>query len=446
MTSPTVSSDFNDAMESERLLGTGGADSNIESRAHLPIQGQAQEAVALKLAAAAYSFVVAGLMVATIGVTLPHQQTYYQLNDIQVSAIFLVGPVGYCLASLYNSRIHEKLGQRGIAFIGPACHLVYAVIGSFHPPFLLFLLGVTIGSFGVGIVDGSWCAWVAALNNANTLSGLLHGSFSIGAAMAPYITGVMLSANDGQWYQWFYVLVIASAVELVFLPLAFRHETAARYQEKKKKQANPEDGVDQRAIFRYTATWIYAAYLLAYVGTECTVSGWAVAFMLRVRHISTYASSICSSGFWAGMAVGRLALGAVTEKLTPRRAVIIYLVLAPAIVVLFMIVQVLWVSVLSMTLLGFVMGPLFPSCIVEFVHYLPKELHVGAVSFVASLGQVGGGIIPYMLGAITQIAGLQVFPYMLLSQFAIIHLLWLISFKVSGKKLLQEEPGRLRQD
>ncbi|KXH38063.1 MFS transporter [Colletotrichum simmondsii] len=440
----TSSPDFDNATESERLLDTRSADSNIEPRAS--INGQDREAIAFKLAAAAYSFVVAGLFVATIGVTLPHQQTYYQLNDIQVSAIFLVGPVGYCFASLLNSRIHEKLGQRGIAFIGPACHLVYAVVGSFHPPFPVFLLGVTVGSFGVGIVDGSWCAWVAALKNANTLSGLLHGSFSIGAATCPYLAGIMLSANNGQWYQWFYVLAIASAAEVVFLPLAFRHETAAKYHENKKKQGNPEDGVDQRAIFRYSATWIYAAYLLAYVGTECTVSGWVVTFMLRVRHTSTYASSICSSGFWAGMAVGRLALGAVTEKLTPKRAVIIYLALAPAIVVLFMIVQVLWVSVLSMALLGFVMGPLFPSCIVEFVHYLPKELHVGAVSFVASLGQVGGAILPYMLGAITQVAGLHVFPYMLLSQFAVILLLWLISFKAAGKKILQEEPVRIRQD
>ncbi|KAK7457531.1 MFS transporter [Colletotrichum acutatum] len=385
----TLSPDFNGATESERLLDTRSADSDIDPRAS--INGQDREAIALKLAAAAYSFIVAGLFVATIGVTLPHQQTYYQLNELQVSAIFLVGPVGYCLASLLNSRIHEKLGQRGIAFTGPACHLVYAAVGSFHPPFPVFLLGVT-------------------------------------------------------WYQWFYVLAIASAAEAVFLPLAFRHETAAKYHEKKKKQGNPEDGVDQRAIFRYSATWIYAAYLLAYVGTECTVSGWVVTFMLRVRHTSTYASSICSSGFWAGMAVGRLALGAVTEKLTPKRAVIIYLALAPAIVVLFMIVQVLWVSVLSMALLGFVMGPLFPSCIVEFVHYLPKELHVGAVSFVASLGQVGGAILPYILGAITQVAGLQVFPSMLLSQFAVILLLWLVSFKVAGKKILQEDAVRIRQD
>lgn len=210
----TIPSEFNGATESERLLGTGSADSIIEPRTHEFISGQDREAIALKLAAAAYSFVVAGLFVATIGVTLPHQQTYYQLNDIQVSAIFLVGPVGYCLASLLNSRIHEKLGQRGIAFVGPACHLVYAAVGSFHPPFPVLLLGVTVGSFGVGIVDGSWCAWVAALNNANTLSGLLHGSFSIGAATCPYLAGIMLSANNGQWYQWFYVLVSFYQVDL----------------------------------------------------------------------------------------------------------------------------------------------------------------------------------------------------------------------------------------
>lgn len=225
----------------------------------------------------------------------------------------------------------------------------------------------------------------------------------------------------------------ASALEVVVLFLAFRHQDSAKYHASKAKQRNPDEQVNQQAIFRYGATWVYAAYLLVDVGAESTISGWVVAYMLRVRHGSTYASSICSSGFWAGMAVGRLALGVVTDRLGVRYAVVIYLLLGPVLVLLFMLVRVLWVSMLSMTLLGFIMGPLFPSSIVQLVHFLPKELHVGAVSFVASIGQVGGAILPYLLGAITQVAGLWVFPYMLLSQFVAMLLIWGVSLRLSVK-------------
>ncbi|TKW58925.1 Bypass of stop codon protein 6 [Colletotrichum tanaceti] len=438
----------NNATETEPLLGTSLEESShrIDSLNRLPgsdeVGGPGQDKVAFRMAATAWSFVVLGLFVSTIGVTIPHIQEDYRLTDIHVSAIFLVGPVGYCLASPLSNRVHLRFGQRGIAVLGPACHLLFAVAGALHPPFPVLLLAAGVGSFGMGLLDGSWCAWVAGLKNANALSGILHGSFSVGAALCPYLAGIMLSANEGLWYQWFHVLLIASAVELLVLCLAFRHEDSERYHSSKDYSA-PEasgDKVDQRKVLKYSATWVYAAYLLADVGTESTVSGWVVAFMLRVRNADTYASSICSSGFWAGMAVGRVALGVVTDKLGARRAVVLYLVLAPVFVVLFMLVRVLWVSVLSMSLIGFLMGPLFPSCIVQLVQFLPKELHISAVSFVASIGQIGGAVLPYLLGAITQVIGLWVFPYMLLAQFSAMLLLWTLSLRLLRNDEVGEQP------
>lgn len=132
------------------------------------------------------------------------------------------------------------------------------------------------------------------------------------------------------------------------------------------------------------------------------------------------------------MAAGRLMLGVVTDKLGVKRAVVVYLIFAPAFTLLFIFVRVLWFSVVVMALLGFVMGPLFPSAIVQLVNLLPKELHVAAVSFVASLGQVGGALLPYMLGAITQVAGLETFQYMLLVQFGILFIIWIPSFGLSS--------------
>ncbi|KAK1959774.1 major facilitator superfamily transporter [Colletotrichum sublineola] len=448
----TANSAVSDTTETERLLGSASEEESFEndSPSLIPalngIYEHHHDQLALKVAATAWSFIVLGLFVSTIGVIIPHLQQDYQLTDIHVSSIFLVGPVGYCSASSLSNRIHLRFGQRGIAIIGPACHFFYAVTGALHPPFPVFLFSVGIGSFGMGLVDGSWCAWVAGLQSANTLSGILHGSFSVGAAICPYVAGILLTKNNGLWYQWFNILSFASALEILILCLAFRHEDASKYHDK-EADTNPKSLVqsNQVEILKYTATWIYAAYLLADVGTESTVSGWVVAFMLRVRHTSTYASSICSSGFWAGMAVGRLALGFVTDKLGARRAVILYLLLTPVFVVLFTLVRVLWVSVLAMSLVGFFMGPLFPSCIVQLVYFLPKGLHVGAVSFVASVGQIGGAILPYLLGVITQAIGLWVFPYMLLVQFSVMFLFWMSSLTLSRKEAEVEEEGRAHQ-
>ncbi|KAJ0366682.1 hypothetical protein COL26b_011559 [Colletotrichum chrysophilum] len=354
------------------LAGDGILDS--DPRSPTSTDELPEERATLRIAAAAWSFAVVGLFTSTTGAVIPHLEESYQLTDIQVSALFLVGPIGYVIASYLNDSVHAKFGQRGIAIIGPLCHLLYAAVAAARPPFPVFLMGAAAGAFGTA----------------------------------------------------------AAAIESCILCWAFRNENAERYHKSKLYQEIASDPASKGAIFKYKATWVYAGYLLIYVGAECTISGWIVAFMLRVRHASTYASSICSSAFWAGMAAGRLMLGVVTDKLGVKRAVVVYLIFAPVFTLLFIFVRVLWFSVVVMALLGFVMGPLFPSAIVQLVNLLPKELHVAAVSFVASLGQVGGALLPYMLGAITQVAGLETFQYMLLVQFGILFIIWIPSFGLSS--------------
>lgn len=127
------------------------------------------------------------------------------------------------------------------------------------------------------------------------------------------------------------------------------------------------------------------------------------------------------------MAIGRLALGTVTDRLGTRLAVIIYLLISMLTMILFILIDIEQVSVVLMALLGVMFGPLFPSCVVQLVGSLPVGLHVRSVAFVASCGQVGGAVLPYALGAITETFGLVTFQYMLLVQIACALFFWSVS-------------------
>lgn len=86
-----------------------------------------------------------------------------------MSVIFLISPVGYFLAAYMTSFIHLRLGQLGIAIIGPACQLVYALGLCAHPPYWMLLFLSLIEAVGTGLLDGSWCAWAGAMTNGNTV-------------------------------------------------------------------------------------------------------------------------------------------------------------------------------------------------------------------------------------------------------------------------------------
>lgn len=159
-----------------------------------------------KIAAAMYSFATLGLFNSSIGALLPLISSHYNLTDLHVSLIFVVGPIGYIIAAQTSSLIHHRFGQFGIAIIGPVLQIIAAGLLALHPPFALLLVGFTVQGLGTGLLDGSWCAWAGNMDNPSTVSGFLHGSFSAGAAIAPILV-TLLTVSDHAWYKWYYLLV-----------------------------------------------------------------------------------------------------------------------------------------------------------------------------------------------------------------------------------------------
>jgi fucose permease len=80
----------------------------------------------------------------------------------------------------------------------------------------------------------------------------------------------------------------------------------------------------KQALFSKAAgrvTWLCAAFLLGYVGTEVALGGWIVTFMMRVRHGGAFASGMTATGFWIGITVGRVVLGFVTPRIGEKIAI-----------------------------------------------------------------------------------------------------------------------------
>ncbi|KAG4442981.1 hypothetical protein IFR05_001512 [Cadophora sp. M221] len=374
----------------------------------------------MRIGAAMYSFAFLGLFASSIGVMLQPLIQHYSLSDLHVSLVFIVGPVGYIFAAQFSSLMHWKFGHRGVAIIAPTLHLVGVLIIATHPPFAIVLLAFAATAFGAGFLDGSLCAWAATVPNANFVTGMLQGSYSVGAAVGPFLAGTVMPAWNRPWYDWYYVLVAASALELCLLSFACRDETAAKYRGEKH-----DEGASLRPMFKYRATWLVALYFFAYVGIETAISGWMVTYMIRYRHMTPDLASMSSSSFWGGMAAGRFTLGVITDKLGVGSANFLYFIITIGFQVTFALVREDMLSVLTVGFMGFFMGPMFASGVVQVTRLLPTELHIAAVSFGASAGQIGAALLPFGIGAFIQRAGVSVFPFSILTLTVFTLLFWL---------------------
>ncbi|CAI6301836.1 unnamed protein product [Periconia digitata] len=423
------------------------ADTNAQDVDINVISSDSRHDVLLKITATMFSFAILGIFTASTGVMLPPLTKHYSLTDIQVSTLFLVVPVGYILSASTNSLVHSNLGQRGVAIIGPLLQVASAVIVALHPKqFGVIVAGWAIMSMGAGLIDGSWCAFAAGMGDkANRVSGFLHGSYSVGASAGPFIVSAMM-ANGVEWWIWYWIMTGVAVLQLLILLIAFRHSDAHTYHLNRQASSLSITSIQTakfspNAMFAYPALWISALYFLMYVGNETAISGWIVSFMTRARHASPYISGISSSGYWGGMTLGRLALGPVTDRIGARTGAIVYLCFAILLQLIFALVHSAIASVVLMTLLGFSMGPLFPSGVVVLTQLLPHEMHVNAVSFVSSLGQVGGAALPFGIGAVVDTLGIGVFRWVILI-FSVVSLgMWCLFAGLRPKADAEESSG-----
>ena len=101
---------------------------------------------------------------------------------------------------------------------------------------------------------------------------------------------------------------------------------------------------------------------------------------------------------------------------------------------LFWLVPQFYVSAVSVGLLGFFLGPLFPAAMVACTKLLPKHLHVPGIGFAAAVGGSGGAVFPYAIGAIAQAKGVQVLQPIVLAALAAILVLWLSLPRMNKKR------------
>lgn len=385
---------------------------------------------AWRVLATYYSFIVVGANDGSYGALIPYLQKYYDADYAAVSVVFLSSFIGYATAALINHSIHVRFGQRGVAILGCGMHIIAYLAVTRHPPYPILIAIFILAGLGNGIIDASWNAWIGAMADSSMVMGLLHAFYGLGAALAPLIATTLFTKSGWQWYEFYYIMALAGAVEFVTSVVAFWNargightvETAPADDEQLQSQQQKSPTVQALAL---PSTWIISAYLFVYVGSEVTVGGWLLTFLVDLRHTAPFAAGIANFAYWAGITGGRVVLGFLTPYLKKQKtAVTVYLIGCVAAQLIFYTVDNFVASAIAITCLGFFLGPLFPEAVIAQTKILPKHLHVAAVGFACALGSAGGCTFPFITGAIAKSQGIGVLQPMVLVMLCVCLGLW----------------------
>jgi fucose permease len=239
----------------------------------------------------------------------------------------------------------------------------------------------------------------------------------------------IVATQFAQLHRWsfhYLVTLAVAALNTVFLICIFKFKTqdeclAQIGQTPEEKES--AGGSKYKAMFKLKALHTLALFTLVYVGVEVTIGGWIVTYMIRVRHGGP-SSGYISTGFFGGLTMGRVVFIWVNNKIGERRAIFIYVFLAIGLELVVWLVPSLIGGAVAVSLIGVLLGPIYPIVMNESGRILPRWLLTGCISWIAGLGQTGSAALPFLTGAIASKSGIESLQPLLVSMMGLLVGLW----------------------
>jgi fucose permease len=301
-----------------------------------------------------------------------------------VAGIVVTGP----LADRWGAKPFAQLGNVliAVALAGAAFAPSYALLGG-----ALFVLGL-----GAGVLDMVLSPVVAAINPARRAAAMnwLHSFYCVGAGVTILAGTVVLKLGWG-WREACLVLVPLPLVLLMwFAPLRF--------------PALSTEGARTplRALVR--DRWFVGALVAIFLGgaTELGMAQWLPAYAETTLGYPAWAGGMALLAFSVAMALGRMVVGAAEGRVDPHRIMAWGCALSVGLFIAGSFAPWPAVALVACVAAGFTGSCLWPTMLAVAADRHPGG---GATMFgaLAALGNAGGIVMPWMVGAVADVADLR---------------------------------------
>ncbi|KAK7034020.1 hypothetical protein VNI00_012451 [Paramarasmius palmivorus] len=370
----------------------------------------------LQLGALFWCMFLAGWNDGTTGPLLPRIQVHYKAHVSSFPSSIDSGLAGLSAKPLFKTIV-----------VGAILHMTASGLQSARLPFAVFVMSYVLGGMAISVQDAGASAYVANIKeNAETKMGLLHAAYGSGALCAPLVATQF--AQLDQWSFYFLCTLGIGLLASVATSIAFRFKTqeeclAAIGQFPDEAEAN------ERASFKHVLAQkrvhLLAIFILIYVGVEVTIGGWIVTYVIRLRNGGPDSGYI-SAGFFAGLTFGRVVLLWLNAKIGERRVMFLYTLLAIGLELIVWLVPSLIGGGVAISLVGVILGPMYPITLNHARRILPRRLLTGAVGWICGFGKSGAAVVPFMTGVLAGKFGIGSLQPLLIAMMAAMIVLWAI--------------------
>lgn len=364
----------------------------------------------------------------------------YNIAYGTVSIIFVCNALGFIAAAFFVSSLSNKIGRAKCLMISEVLLMIgYAVIVT-TPPFgvvaaCFFVLGI-----GMAINLAICQVFCANLANNTALVGAYQGSYGIGGVCAPLIATALVSGGS-VWSRFYIIELCLAAINLCIAPWTFwkyEQESELVLPRPASEQGNRIQGGSKRndgakkkwqsfkTLVSNKPTLLGAVFIFAYQGAEVAISGWIISFLVQFRHGDPSKVGFVTSGFWAGITLGRFTLSFLAHKTGERLFVFVVTFGALILELLIWFVPSIPGDSVAVAFSGLLLGPVYPCAVHIFQRLIPRKMQISSLSLIGSVGSSGGAVAPFMTGILAQHVGTFVLHPICIGLFVSMGITWFL--------------------
>jgi fucose permease len=321
--------------------------------------------------------VVCGLNDGSIGTILPRVKEYYGITDGIVSLLFMCSALGFVTSASLNGILVHKLGQRPLIYFATALIVAAFAFLSAGFPFGAMGFFMACSGFGCALINAGANVYMASLPYATLMLNLFHGNifrclsclfitknniflflatYGVGAMVAPLV-GTFLLEQNITWKGVYIFNTIIAFITFITYVYGLWKVNFEIPDDSNNNGTNTENKLTHaqltRAAIFHRMTLAGCIFVLFYVGVEATLGGWGYTFLTEKRSGDEISMGKVMSGYWAGLAAGRLTLGYFTGRLGEKLMVTVFTLMIITALILMVLLSNIALNSTGKHILGF---------------------------------------------------------------------------------------------
>lgn len=356
------------------------------------------------------AFIGLGVPDSLIGSAWPAIYPEFGISVDSVSYVTLLISGCTVLSSMFSDRLLNRFGTAKVTVFSTAMTALALLGFSVSNRFVfLCLLAIPLG-LGAGAIDSGLNNYIALHYSASHMN-FLHCFYGVGVSASPYLMSLALAENTWRegYRSAFLVQISITAILLFSLPLW--KKTSAKTQ-KTQEEVIPQT-LSLKQMWQMPEVRTVWVIMLATNAIEYACGTWGSTWLVESRGFTPEDAAFMITLYYAGMALGRFLSGVLANRIATWKRIGI------GIVGVLIAVAVLPFSAIGLFLVGLGNGSIYPNLIhltpVNFGESVSQSI-MGSQIATAYLGVM---LAPPLFGLVSNLLGIQVFPWFLIVLFVI---------------------------